>query len=67
LKALIILLKGYLPFTHLLTELAALLEGRVILDNLGIATELKRLRERLMERGAYISKRGVKFPRQAPH
>jgi predicted nucleotidyltransferase len=47
--------------------LAALLEGRVILDNLGIATELKRLRERLMERGAYISKRGVKFPRQAPH
>jgi predicted nucleotidyltransferase len=47
--------------------LAALLEGRVILDNLGIASELKRLRERLIERGAYISKKGVKFPRQAFH
>lgn len=43
--------------------LSALLEGCVILDNLGVGLKLKRLRERLVKEGAYITKKGVKFPK----
>jgi predicted nucleotidyltransferase len=45
--------------------LSALLEGRVILDNLGVKEELMRLKERLIKEGAYISRKGVKFPKRA--
>jgi len=44
--------------------LSALLEGQVVLDNLGVEEELRRLRERLMREGACISKKGVRFPRR---
>ena len=46
--------------------LSALLDGRVILDNLGVKEELMRLKERLIKEGAYISRKGVKFPKRAP-
>ena len=45
--------------------MAALLEGRIILDNLGLALRLKRLKEELERKGAYISKKGIKFPEKS--
>jgi len=46
--------------------LSALLEGQILLDNLGVKGELMRLRERLLIEGAYVSKKGVRFPKRAP-
>jgi predicted nucleotidyltransferase len=46
--------------------LSALLEGQILLDNLGVKGELMRLRERLLREGAYVSKKGVRFPKRAP-
>jgi predicted nucleotidyltransferase len=46
--------------------LSALLEGQILLDNLGVKGELMRLREGLLREGAYVSKKGVKFPKRAP-
>jgi len=42
---------------------AAPLEGRIILDNLGLAARLQELREKALREGASVSRRGVRFPR----
>jgi predicted nucleotidyltransferase len=42
--------------------LAAVLEGMLILDNLGIRRRLEELRSELVRRGASVDARGVRFP-----
>jgi predicted nucleotidyltransferase len=42
--------------------LAAVLEGKLILDNLGIRRRLEELRSELVRRGASVDARGVRFP-----
>ena len=43
--------------------LAAILEGKLILDNLKIQHEIQELRKKLTSRGALITKKGVYFPK----
>jgi trimethylamine:corrinoid methyltransferase-like protein len=38
------------------------LEGKLILDNLGIRRRLEELRSELVRRGASVDARGVRFP-----
>jgi len=45
-----------------LVVLAALLEGKLVLDNLGIRRRLEELRSELVRRGASVDARGVRFP-----
>ncbi len=42
--------------------LAALLEGKLVLDNLGIRRRLEELRSELVKRGASVDAKGVRFP-----
>jgi len=44
--------------------IAALLEGRILVDNLGLAEDLRRLAEEIKEKGAAISRDRVIYPRQ---
>jgi predicted nucleotidyltransferase len=46
--------------------LSALLEGHILLDNLGVKEEFMKLRERLLREGAYVSRKGVRFPKRTP-
>ena len=42
--------------------IAALLEGRMLVDNLGLADDLKKLAEEIREKGAAISRDRVVYP-----
>jgi predicted nucleotidyltransferase len=46
--------------------LSALLEGHILLDNLEVKEEFMKLRERLLREGAYVSRKGVRFPKRTP-
>ena len=42
--------------------IAALLEGRILVDNLDLANDLKKLAEEIREKGAAISRDRVVYP-----